>query len=1470
MNRCHASTSLLAALLLSAGLAVPGLAAPQSDEPFAIAESRAEIARQALRRARGVLTGWWGLRDPITGLLPRRTDQAVWAPGDNAADLMPFLILTARFTAPELRLESRELFRQEVQHTTRVGFLPDWYSIEQQRFLHDQPDAERIIFGATEYAKDGLNPLIELLGPDPWRHRMAQLLDGVLEQAPVRSDFGLLPSASAEVNGELLQTLTRFFFLTGEEKYLEAAERIGDAYCLEVLPRGGDLPAHRWDFDAHRAVDDRLNLNDHGNEIIGGLAELYLAVAGLERPSGSRYRRPLTRMFDRLLEVARNPDGLWFGLLEASTGRVLRDATPDTWGYGLTGVVTFGMATGEPRYARAARLALRNIHQERYLDWGGADSFADSIEGALLLLNRFPEPAGFAWLDAITPAFFARQKLPEEGGTGIVEGWYGDGNYARTALMLALFHSQGAFVEPWNESLLLGATSHQDRLVLSLRAGSDWSGTLHLDHARHRDHFRLPRNHPRLNEFPEWYTVDPGLLYEVERRDPQGGVEVSIRSGAEWISGVPFELDAGESLRLVVRPAPGPPYGQEVGPSDPFRSDGQDDRQALDAIRLEGDGSWAGEAYRWVGASAIEWTVAEQVTRQDATLWLRWGAKGDLRGGRLLIGDRQLSLRHGGYDGFDWLAVDIPEDWWGGAPPVIRLESDRAGLADAFVAAMRLHRLAARPADGALLHTIEAEEFDGGWAIQRNVPGYSGRGFRTSNADGVSATSLSAGIDLPAGGYDIWVRGYEGNGQDRRFAVELAGLRLAPTHRERHSGRFRWQLAGRVTLAGGPQQVRIHDLGIGPEVVDALLFSSDPTHDPGVLERLERPVFPTASLPDLTGAIIAQCVSRAERSHAAVRAMQEDRQDWEEHRQGLRRELRAALGLEPLPERTPLNVRFVAAVERSGYRIEKLVFDSRPGFPVTANLYLPTTGGDSRRPAVLCPLGHWGRSKAEPVVQARCIALAKQGVIVLTYDPFGQGERDVAGNGHHQAFAASLVGQHNLSFMVWDTLRALDLLLERDDVDPERIGCTGASGGGLNTLYAAALDERIGVAVPVVYVTRFREFMETRRGHCPCSHVPGLLASMDMGDVLALIAPRPVMLITAGRDPDFTPAGAQAAMEQARPAWDLLGQPDRLVLREFDAGHDYDRPMRQAMYGFLGRFGFGTGGEEPDWVGEEPEVLNCFASGRVPDSARTVRSLLAARARSEPMAGPTDVSAWVGAGEPGVTVVPADASRERIRRRLLEASGKTPEERRRFVLGDEIALDVTGVSGGNPDGPELIWLTSDLPAVLASPAMVAVLSQVCRVHVLDPAGVPLDGQERQRITDSLLLGDALLLRRVRALRSWLQWLRRQGPAERVLIAGADGLSAALPLLLAQSCSALVDGISVADLPPDLAKAIEAGAIPAALAAWNLVRETGGLSGLLESVGVPVRIVSGPDGGGGLAAWVARLSSRNTDEEKERR
>jgi cephalosporin-C deacetylase-like acetyl esterase len=339
-----------------------------------------------------------------------------------------------------------------------------------------------------------------------------------------------------------------------------------------------------------------------------------------------------------------------------------------------------------------------------------------------------------------------------------------------------------------------------------------------------------------------------------------------------------------------------------------------------------------------------------------------------------------------------------------------------------------------------------------------------------------------------------------------------------------------------------------------------------------------------------------------------------------EYRDRVRRNFWAALGGEP--ERTPLRPRLVGAIDRESYRIEKIIFESRPRFFVTGLLYMPTRSPPPY-PAVLRPLGHFPHGKATYVrggdeVQGHCVALAWKGYLVFTFDPYGQIERGsyfdpLSGNNHFsQGTQGLLTGRHLGQHYIWDSIRALDYLLSRPEVDPGRVCLTGTSGGGSQTVYHAAVDERVGVSVPVCYVMESHRQIGALALH-PESVFPGYVEPNGPNNtaLVACVAPRPQLIIGAVHDSEFPAESTRAVYDDVREVYRLLGAEDRVALVLTDSPHGYTLPMRRAMYRWVNHWlRVDADDRESGVVQDSPEALLCTTVGDVAElKGETVFSL---------------------------------------------------------------------------------------------------------------------------------------------------------------------------------------------------------------------------------------------------------------------
>jgi dienelactone hydrolase len=332
--------------------------------------------------------------------------------------------------------------------------------------------------------------------------------------------------------------------------------------------------------------------------------------------------------------------------------------------------------------------------------------------------------------------------------------------------------------------------------------------------------------------------------------------------------------------------------------------------------------------------------------------------------------------------------------------------------------------------------------------------------------------------------------------------------------------------------------------------------------------------------------------------------------DAEAYIRDVREKIQQSFG--PWPEKTPLNPRITGVVERDAYKIENIIFESRPNFLVTANLYIPK-GRDFPLPGVVGTCGHSATGKMINLYQSFAQGLARQGYVVLIYDPIGQGERlqypnenlkSKIGVGVREHLYAGnqqfLVGEFFGSWRAWDGIRALDYLLSRDEVDPKHIGVTGNSGGGTMTTWLCGVERRWTMAAPSCFVTTFRRNTENElpadTEQCP----PNALAlGLDHSDFLAAMAPKPVIILAKEGD-YFDARGAEEAYQRLHHLYGLMDVEDNIKLFIGPGYHGYSQENREAMYKWFNRAtGVSDAQKEPELVIEKDETLYCAPRGQV-------------------------------------------------------------------------------------------------------------------------------------------------------------------------------------------------------------------------------------------------------------------------------
>ncbi|MCS6850348.1 MAG: acetylxylan esterase [Gemmataceae bacterium] len=347
-------------------------------------------------------------------------------------------------------------------------------------------------------------------------------------------------------------------------------------------------------------------------------------------------------------------------------------------------------------------------------------------------------------------------------------------------------------------------------------------------------------------------------------------------------------------------------------------------------------------------------------------------------------------------------------------------------------------------------------------------------------------------------------------------------------------------------------------------------------------------------------------------------AVPASREAWEQRRRQVREQVLVALGLWPMPEKTPLAPVIHGRIDRDEYTIEKVFFASLPGHYVCGNLYRPKgsaglSGPGGKRPGVLCPHGHWSNGRfyeasekaaqdqikqgAEKTIegaryplQARCAQLARMGCVVFHYDMVGYA--DSRWIPHRVGFTdaeAELRLQSFMGLQTWNSIRALDFLLSLPEVDPQRIGVTGASGGGTQTFILTAVDDRPTVAFPAVMVST------AMQGGCVCENASHLRVGTGNVELAGLFAPKPLAM--SGAD-DWTKEIETKGFPELRRLYALYGAEDKVLARAFTQfKHNYNQVAREMMYNWFNnhlKLGWPTPVVEKPFVPVPPKELSVF------------------------------------------------------------------------------------------------------------------------------------------------------------------------------------------------------------------------------------------------------------------------------------
>lgn len=432
-----------------------------------------------------------------------------------------------------------------------------------------------------------------------------------------------------------------------------------------------------------------------------------------------------------------------------------------------------------------------------------------------------------------------------------------------------------------------------------------------------------------------------------------------------------------------------------------------------------------------------------------------------------------------------------------------------------------------------------------------------------------------------AGAYHVWIWAKN----ESSVRLEIAGLKSWSKPKVEEKGKFSWVKMGTVELERDKTFNVALDIDMQhsyfdyqPEYIGQMVLSLDEKFHPKRGFELMR------LLTDSAGPVDDRRLTAMRSGDTAYTfPTYRTKGEWLARAEDLRHHILVSNGLYPLPEKTPLKAKIFGKIEHADYTIEKVYFESYPGFLVTGNLYRPK-GKKGPFPCIANPHGHWGNGRLENSdsgsIPGRCINFAKQGYVAFAYDMVGYNDSTQIKHsygGHRETiWGLSLMGLH-----LWNSIRVVDFLCSLPQVDPNRIACTGASGGGTQTFMLMGIDDRIKVSAPVNMISAHMQ------GGCLCENSPNLRLDTYNVEIAALMAPRPMIMISATGD--WTKNTPQVEYPAVKSVYELFDAGEKLRSVQIDAGHNYNEDSREAVYAWFGKWLLGS--EDENQFKEQPFEL---------------------------------------------------------------------------------------------------------------------------------------------------------------------------------------------------------------------------------------------------------------------------------------
>jgi acetyl xylan esterase AXE1 len=340
---------------------------------------------------------------------------------------------------------------------------------------------------------------------------------------------------------------------------------------------------------------------------------------------------------------------------------------------------------------------------------------------------------------------------------------------------------------------------------------------------------------------------------------------------------------------------------------------------------------------------------------------------------------------------------------------------------------------------------------------------------------------------------------------------------------------------------------------------------------------------------------------------------------WQQRQQRVQKTFANIVGV--FPKKNPLNASLERTFSKDTYKAEHIIFESQPGFYVTSSLFIPNNLKNGKAPAIIYCSGHSEDAYRNPEYQRQILNLVAKGFIVFAFDPIGQGERlqyydsatktsYIKERDQEHSYAGTqlfITGSSLARYMIWDGIRAIDYLITRKEVDTSRIGITGRSGGGTQSAYIAAFDNRIKVLVTESYITNFKRLIQSSGPQCAEQDMFHAIESgIDMADLLEVRVPLPTMMISTTRDATFSIQGAIETAEEVSRIYQAYNKQNDFRLVIDDAPHTSTKKDREAMYAFFQKYLLDPGDSTDMEVKLlSPEELQVTKTGQVTTSLKS-------------------------------------------------------------------------------------------------------------------------------------------------------------------------------------------------------------------------------------------------------------------------